>query len=143
MKNLIKEYALLIGGLFLLLIVFFEYIKNMLSKGNIGFDDYSVTLDEKGASIDDAKANRIADSLHISMASIGTDYSRIKMLLDGLSSSDFAKVYNRFGTRGYIDIIGVGTNVAGAAKFNLTQWFESELTHAQLRELKTLYPAIF
>ncbi|WGH76139.1 hypothetical protein P8625_02935 [Tenacibaculum tangerinum] len=143
MKNIIQKYALLIGGLLLLFILFFQYLKSFFNSKKFGFDDYSNSLDENGATIDDSKAYRLADILHVSMASIGTDFESIKIALSGLSPSDYAKVYNRFGTRGYIDIVGVGTNLPTATKLNLTQWFQSELTNYEILELKRLYPLIF
>jgi len=141
--NYLKNNALLIGGFIILLIALFEYFKSLLNSKNIGFDDYEVTLDAKGASISDDKSKRLADILHVAMGSMGTDFEAIKICLDGLTAPDFSKVHNSFGTRGYIDIIGVGTNVPTALKFNLTQWLESELTNSQKRELKRLHPAIF
>lgn len=88
----------------------------------------------------DLESSRYADELHVAMASMGTDFEVIKSVLSKLNDSSYRQVYNSFGTRGYIDIIGSGTDLPLATQLNLTQWFKSELTSYQSEFIKNHYP---
>lgn len=141
----IGKYFFIILGIVLFFVFFFSYIKESTQRliKWLNPDNYSSVKDDSKATISDYKAGAIADTLHVAMSSMGTDFVRIKQVLQGLTVHDFAKVHNKFGIRGYIDTFGVGTDIPTSLRLNLTQWMESELNHEQFKELKKLHPTIF
>lgn len=87
----------------------------------------------------DNEALRLADELENSMSGLSTDLTKTKKLLISLSNADYQKVYNKFGERFSIRIIGTGFNG------NLTEWLkivyviETDFQNA----LKRKFPNIF
>ncbi|CAA0245479.1 hypothetical protein ACE1MK_07355 [Tenacibaculum maritimum] len=130
--------------IFLILAILFVFFFDSFKRLGKWFspDNYGVSLDDSKSIISDLKASSIADILHVSMASMGTDFVRIKDVLSGLSVHDYAKVHNKFGVRGYIDSLGVGVDIPLSLRLNLTQWFESELSRSELFQLRSMYPFI-
>ncbi|WP_299621075.1 hypothetical protein [uncultured Tenacibaculum sp.] len=90
----------------------------------------------------DLQASKYADELHVAMGSIGTDFNTIESVFSVLDEDSYRQVYNVFGTRGYIDVLGSGTDLPGATQLNLTQWLKSELTSYEVDVVKKNYPFV-
>ena len=101
-------------------------------------------LDETFSTIDDFDAKRIAELLWSSMnLPFDTKESVIYDSLKDLTKADFAKVYNKFGQRPYIEWIGSGTDGVFGVKYDLWAWLNYELNDSELRKLRGLNPSIF
>lgn len=101
-------------------------------------------LDESGALISDIRANSIAEALYNSMNQLGTDEAVIFESFKGLNDGDFAKVYNAFGLRPFIEFIGVGTddNMLGV-NMDLIGWLKHDLTSSEYISLRRAFPSFF
>lgn len=144
MKKLFKTIKPYLKWLFPIAIILI--VLYLLSGKIIKFfsgDNYFQSLSSFGSTISDFDAQQIADGLHVAMGSTGTEFSDVKRLLKGLSEKDYIKVYNKFETRGYIDILGVGTDLFGALQLNLTQWLHSELSDSEQSQIKLQNPYLF
>ncbi len=145
MKKFIKEYALLIGGLLLLLIVFFEYLKSFFQ--NSGLFNQGIEYKElstSGAKLTDTQSRSLAEQLHASMATwLGTDEDTIYRIFTGLSVPDFNKIYNFFGQRPYSEIGGVATTEGMGLNLDLFGWLSYELTESEKKKLYSIAPLIF
>lgn len=131
MINFIKKNALLvIGGLILI----FVFVKSLF------FDlvgvQYSPPLDVGKGAISDNLAKQYASILYVAMGSVGTDFATILEVFKSINEQSYYKVYNAFGDKGYVDIVGVGIDILLPKKLNLIEWLRSELKPSQVVELK-------
>ena len=124
--------------LVVVIVVFFNKILNFL-KGSS--DDYSAELDESNSVLSSSSAQSLADALHLSMSGFGGgDYERILSLFDEIkTTSNYNKVFNSFGTRGYIPGLRVGKTIGNFSRLNLNQWLHSELNSEQVANLSDSY----
>ncbi|CAA0231116.1 hypothetical protein [Tenacibaculum maritimum] len=144
MKQFLKKYFLpLLGGVLLLLLLIYVFIKKPFSGlFNQGID-YN-ELDDSGAVISDTLATSIAESLHKSMSRwFGTDESYIFDVLTNIRIEDFNKVYNAFGQRPYLEIFGVSTTEYFGENIDLFGWLKYELSPSEFSRLRDLNPLIF
>lgn len=93
--------------------------------------------------LSELEARNYADSLHVAMGSVGTDFLVIESVLSKLNKDTYKQVYNAFSKRGYIDILGVGIDILFPKKLNLNQWFNSELSKEQRLKIIRDYPFVF
>ncbi|CAM1370025.1 hypothetical protein TPENAI_60772 [Tenacibaculum litopenaei] len=136
--NFLKDWGLLLlAGLALILGIVLS-LKGFF----IGLfkEQQSATLNTSGSTITDNLANQYADTLHVAMASIGTQFSVVKNVFSEITESDYYKIHNKFGDRGYVDFLGVGIDILYPKLLNLKQWLDSELTSSEKRELKAIAP---
>ena len=94
-------------------------------------------------SLSEIESRNYADSLHVAMGSMGTDFEVIVSVLSKLNSSTYKQVYNSFNKRGYLDVLGVGIDVLYPKMLNLTQWLNSELSTSQRAVIVRDYPFVF
>ncbi|WP_271404999.1 hypothetical protein [Tenacibaculum soleae] len=130
MKFIKKNALLVIGGLILI----FVFVKSLLF--NLVGVQYSPPLDVGNGAVSDNLAKQYASILYVAMGSIGTDFGAILEVFKSINEQSYYKVYNAFGDKGYMDVIGVGIDILWPKKLNLTEWLRSELTSNQLVELK-------
>ncbi|MCD8408100.1 hypothetical protein LNI98_09500 [Tenacibaculum dicentrarchi] len=136
-NNKTQKNAYLIVGVLILLVLwiknhFFDFVNKQSSEFfNVG-----------ETTISDNQANQYADILHTAMGSLGTDFDLILSVFASLggSKNNYYKVYNKFGDRGYIDVIGVGVDIGYPKMLNLTQWLVSELSESEIRKLSVIAP---
>ncbi|MFL0100170.1 hypothetical protein [Tenacibaculum maritimum] len=144
MKQFLKKYFLpLLGGVLLLLLLIYVFIKKPFSGlFNQGIDYKE--LDDSGAVISDTLATSIAESLHKSMAAWGgTDEDYIFNVFENITLQDFNKVYNAFGKRPYLNIVGVATTEGIGENIDLFGWLKYELTSSEFEYLSKIAPHIF
>jgi hypothetical protein len=138
-RNLIGSSTTI--NLFLFAVVGF-YLNKIIK--NFKGEDYFQNLSTFGSTLTSQESNTYADSLHVSMASVGTDFETIKdVFLNIKNQKNYNKVYNSFGTRGYVPVIGVGKSIGDFSKLNLNQWLYEELTREEFEFLKENYSIVF
>ena len=137
--NKYKNTLLIVSSIILVLYVFKNSIANFFSG-----DNYFQESDTSNATITDSSARFFADKLHVAMGSIGTDFAAIDSVFSNFKNEhDYLKVYKFFGSRGYIDVIGVGTNVWSSFPANLNQWLSSELSKSEKKHINEKYSISF
>ncbi|WP_028889062.1 hypothetical protein [Tenacibaculum ovolyticum] len=143
MKQFLKNNALFYGGVILLLVVVvrfaFDYFKRKT-------ETIYKNLSESGSTYTDVEAKSVAEGLYNSMGRPGTDEEKIYDLLQGVSSSNFSKVYNAFGQRMYWHELGVWTDdsiFSNGHEIDLFGWLNAELEPHELAHLRSLAPDIF
>ncbi len=148
MKKLLntwKPYLIWLFPIAVILIVLYFFfdkiviaIKSLFSNGV----DYK-PLNTFGATISDFDAKRIAEALYISMYEFGTEEDDIFALLKGVKKRDFAKIYNSFGQRYYLEYTGTWSDATLGVNLDLWGWLNSELSVGDLEILKESAPDIF
>lgn len=127
--------------LFALILYFLKEILNFFGEKQ---DDYSTKLSVKGSTLSDDDCKILADKLHVSMGSIGTDEDVIFDVFEEVKTqSNYNKIHNIFGVRGYVDFLGSGTSIKSSLKLNLSQWLNSELSASDIDSIKQKYKIIF
>ncbi len=132
----LKDNALLIGGVILLVVFFissvfgiklFKRIRNTSSSDNKNIDRVIKVLDEALGS----------------MLTVNSDHEYIFGELMSLSRDDIYKLHKDFGTRMYISYLGTYARydipLIDGDEYNLSQIFRSEFDKVQLSRLKTIY----
>lgn len=106
-------------------------------------DNYFTKHNTSGSNISDATAQAYADSLHVSMGSLGTDENTIFNIIRKLDTQpNYNKVYNQFKLRKYIDTTGQGSELIGVP-FNLNQWLNSEISDSFKKNMLNTTSIIF
>ncbi|CAM1344242.1 putative Structural protein [Tenacibaculum amylolyticum] len=100
-------------------------------------------LQDTGAVISDYQARVIAEGLYSAMYKVGTDEDRIYSLLSGVNQGDFAKIYNAFGSRYYLEYTGTWADSVLGVKIDLIGWLENELTESELKHLSNITKGVF
>lgn len=92
-------------------------------------------LNEVGAKITDQQAQIFATQLYDAMKGYGTDEKTIELIFSKLSSADFVKVYNKYGTQKYTDSIfgggeptWLGIQIGDYDDYDLVEWLRAELS---------------
>lgn len=144
MKSFIKQNALLLGGILLLLILFFDFRKKIFGTSSLFSNGVDfVSMDESSSKISSFEAKRIAEALYESMYTLGTDEDKIFNLLKGVTKEDYSKVYNEFGVRYYQEYFGTWSDAIVGVGLDLNGWLENELTPKELLHLSTITNGLF
>ncbi|RRO19680.1 hypothetical protein [Flavobacteriaceae bacterium 14752] len=90
--------------------------------------------------ITEVQAQSKASQLMEAMDRLGTDFDRIKNVLNGITPADFVLIADKFGLVRY--------NLTGRAFWpyperNLLEWLALELNEDEMNELRQLHPKIF
>jgi hypothetical protein len=143
--NSFKPYLIWLFPVAIILVVLYFFfdkiliaIKSLFSNGV----DYK-TLGTFGATISDFDSKRIAEGLYVAMYEFGTDEAQIFSLLKGVAKPDFAKIYNSFGQRYYMEYTGTWSDASLGVNLDLWGWLKSELSAGDLELLKESAPNIF
>lgn len=92
-------------------------------------------LNDKGAKITDQQAQIYATELYNSMKGVGTNEKTIEVIFSKLSSPDFVKVYNKYGTQKYSGTFltgggqptWLGLQIGDFSDYDLVEWLRAEI----------------
>lgn len=114
--------------------------------GNV-FDDLNNSMNPEVPpvrgipTINETTATNKAALLRDAMEGPGTNFTRIKDALEGMTLADFELISQKFGTPYYIDPNPFSGN--GIRKRTLIQWLTIELRTSQINELGQMIPGLF
>ena len=114
--------------------VLYRLVKKVTTSPNLGPDGGK--LNENCAQISDQQAQIYATQLYDSMKGLGTDEKVIESIFKKLTTCDFVKVYNKFGTQKYsgTTLTGggeptwLGLQIGDFNDYDLIEWLRAELS---------------
>ncbi|MXN90156.1 hypothetical protein GR160_02870 [Flavobacterium sp. Sd200] len=87
------------------------------------------------ANVSDGQAAARASALYEAMYGLGADFEAVKNAISGLNYNGWVKVYNSFGNRKGINILG--------DEMNLVEWLQDQFNEEDLQELRFLVNGVF
>lgn len=103
-------------------------------------NDPNLNASDLPITINGLTAQNKANALLEAMDRFGTDFTRIKQTLTGITLADYVKIAEKFGTPRYD---GAGEGIWPAPKRNLSYWLVAELDNDELKQIRKLVPGIF
>lgn len=113
--------------------VLYRLVKKITTSPTLGPEKGK--LNDRGAKITDQQAQIYATQLYNSMKGVGTDEKTIELIFGKLSSPDFVKVYNKYGTQKYSGTFltgggeptWLGLQIGDYSDYDLVEWLRAEL----------------